>query len=113
MKSKEANFSKLEKSNKTYHDEHINSSKSTTGKGNMNTKRYKYAVTSAVEAKLSKIKNDKESSDELSNKLFTLISTCIGTHVTATSPSVVTDISITRGKIDTSKLAAIDAANQL
>ena len=66
-----------------------------------------------VKGDLSKIKKDKEISDELSNKLVTLISTCIETHVTASGDSIGATASITQGDIDTLNIVAIDAAHQL
>ena len=44
-------------------------------------------------------------------KMVTLISTCIGTHVTAAGASVGTATAIAQGDIHTQKLAAIDAAH--
>ena len=79
----------------------------------MRPQRYKSAVASSVKTEISKIKKDKESLNEFSDKLVTLIYTWIGKHVTTTGSSVGAATSITQGDIDTHKPLAIDAAHQL
>ena len=76
-------------------------------------KSYKYSVARTVKTDTSKIKNNKEISDELFNKEVTIISTCIVTHATTTGASVGADITITKGNTETHKIADIDASHQL
>ena len=82
-------------------------------KGSWFTKRYKSAVASVIKADLINIKMDNEISDKLSNKLVTVISTLIGTQVTAAYASVDAATVITQGDINTHKLEDIDATHQL
>ena len=55
MKSKEAYFSKLEKSKNTDHNKHGHISKSVHVKGNMSNKIYKPSFASIVKVDFSKI----------------------------------------------------------
>ena len=66
-----------------------------------------------IKADLINIKMDNEISDKLSNKLVTVISTLIGTQVTAAYASVDAATVITQGDINTHKLEVIDATHQL
>ena len=79
----------------------------------MSHQKYKCAVSSVFKAQLGNIKKDKESPDELYNKLVTLIYTCIVTQVTATGALVGIDTAITQGGIYKHKLVAIDAYHQI
>ena len=79
----------------------------------MSPQRYNYYVANQAMEKPSKINREKEISGGFPDKLVTLISTCIGTYITAAGISVVTATAITQGGIDTRKIASIDSAHQL